>query len=142
MAAREYVKVTPGLAAQGLVEVRPVSGDLAAGDLVVVGHRDGVGGRRRHLSAERDEHHDQGLERDLGHIGHVWKLRKFGSVRILGQLGILRDVGDLGRHDEQGDLARGSRFEWGDRQSVPVARGTDDRARFRARHARTGRHRA
>jgi peptidoglycan hydrolase-like protein with peptidoglycan-binding domain len=33
----EYVDVEPGLAAQGLVEVRPVSGPLAADDLVVVG---------------------------------------------------------------------------------------------------------
>jgi Putative peptidoglycan binding domain len=40
----QYVKVTPGLAAQGLVEVRPVSGDLAAGDLVVSGTRDGSAG--------------------------------------------------------------------------------------------------
>jgi multidrug efflux pump subunit AcrA (membrane-fusion protein) len=35
----EYVTVEPGLAAQGLVEVRPVSGELKAGDLVVVGQR-------------------------------------------------------------------------------------------------------
>jgi hypothetical protein len=43
-AGSQYVKVTPGLAAQGLVEVRPVSGDLAAGDLVVSGTRDGSAG--------------------------------------------------------------------------------------------------
>jgi hypothetical protein len=36
-----YVPVTPGLAAQGLVEVRPVSGELSAGDLVVAGTKDG-----------------------------------------------------------------------------------------------------
>jgi hypothetical protein len=36
-----YVQVTPGLAAQGLVEVSPVSGDLTAGDLVVAGTKDG-----------------------------------------------------------------------------------------------------
>jgi hypothetical protein len=36
----EYVDVEPGLAAQGLVEVRPVSGPLEADDLVVVGARD------------------------------------------------------------------------------------------------------
>jgi HlyD family secretion protein len=35
----EYVDVEPGLAAHGLVEVRPVSGPLAADDLVVVGAR-------------------------------------------------------------------------------------------------------
>jgi peptidoglycan hydrolase-like protein with peptidoglycan-binding domain len=40
----EYVKVEPGLAAQGLVEVRPVSGSLATGDLVVVGARAKAGG--------------------------------------------------------------------------------------------------
>jgi len=40
----QYVKVTPGLAAQGLVEVRSVNGDLAAGDLVVSGTRDGSAG--------------------------------------------------------------------------------------------------
>jgi putative peptidoglycan binding protein len=46
----EYVTVEPGLAAQGLVEVRPVQGRLGAGDLVVVGERgtadgaDGAGG--------------------------------------------------------------------------------------------------
>src|SRR6185436_7205037 len=35
----EYVTVEPGLAAQGLVEVRPVNGELKEGDLVVVGER-------------------------------------------------------------------------------------------------------
>jgi hypothetical protein len=35
----EYVTVAPGLAAQGLVEVRPVSGKLDVGDLVIVGRR-------------------------------------------------------------------------------------------------------
>jgi len=35
----EYVGVEPGLAAQGLVEVRPVDGDLRPGGLVVVGSR-------------------------------------------------------------------------------------------------------
>ena len=42
----EYVDVEPGLAAHGLVEVRPVSGPLAADDLVVVGARsaNAVGG--------------------------------------------------------------------------------------------------
>lgn len=35
----EYVDVEPGLAAHGLVEVRPVSGPLDADDLVVVGTR-------------------------------------------------------------------------------------------------------
>jgi peptidoglycan hydrolase-like protein with peptidoglycan-binding domain len=35
----EYVEVEPGLAAQGLVEVRPVSGSLASEDLVIVGAR-------------------------------------------------------------------------------------------------------
>jgi hypothetical protein len=40
----EYVSVEPGLAAQGLVEVRPVRGALKAGDLVVVGKRDGAAG--------------------------------------------------------------------------------------------------
>jgi hypothetical protein len=35
----EYVTVEPGLAAQGLVEVRPVSGRLEPGGLVVVGAR-------------------------------------------------------------------------------------------------------
>jgi peptidoglycan hydrolase-like protein with peptidoglycan-binding domain len=36
----EYVTVEPGLAAHGLVEVRPVSAPLEADDLVVVGARD------------------------------------------------------------------------------------------------------
>ncbi|MGH2713482.1 MAG: peptidoglycan-binding protein [Thermoleophilaceae bacterium] len=36
---RQYVTVEPGLAAQGLVEVRPVDGGLADGDLVIVGAR-------------------------------------------------------------------------------------------------------
>jgi hypothetical protein len=40
----EYVTVEPGLAAQGLVEVRPVSGELKLGDLVVVGDRGGLAG--------------------------------------------------------------------------------------------------
>lgn len=35
----DFVPVTPGLAAQGLVEVRPLSGVLQPGDLVVVGVR-------------------------------------------------------------------------------------------------------
>jgi hypothetical protein len=35
----EYVTVEPGLAAQGLVEVRPLNGELKEGDLVVVGER-------------------------------------------------------------------------------------------------------
>ncbi len=34
-----YVTVQPGLAAQGLVEVRPIDGKLGAGDLVVVGEK-------------------------------------------------------------------------------------------------------
>jgi hypothetical protein len=34
---REYVEVAPGLAAKGLVEVRPIQGRLEAGDLAVVG---------------------------------------------------------------------------------------------------------
>jgi hypothetical protein len=38
----EYVTVAPGLAAQGLVEVRPVRGKLAPGDLVIVGERGSV----------------------------------------------------------------------------------------------------
>jgi hypothetical protein len=37
-----YVTVEPGLAAQGLVEVRPVNGSLEEGDLVVVGERGSV----------------------------------------------------------------------------------------------------
>jgi hypothetical protein len=35
----DYVEVNPGLAAKGLVEVRPVSGSLGSGNLVVVGAR-------------------------------------------------------------------------------------------------------
>jgi peptidoglycan hydrolase-like protein with peptidoglycan-binding domain len=35
----DYVNVEPGLAAKGLVEVRPVGGKLAPGDLVIVGAR-------------------------------------------------------------------------------------------------------
>jgi hypothetical protein len=35
----EYVTVAPGLAAKGLVEVRPLDGKLAPGDLVIVGER-------------------------------------------------------------------------------------------------------
>src|SRR5439155_399569 len=35
----EYIAVVPGLAAKGLVEVRPVHGHLAPGDLVIVGER-------------------------------------------------------------------------------------------------------
>ena len=41
----EYVEVEPGLAAHGLVEVRPVSDRLAADDLVIVG-ASGAGHRR------------------------------------------------------------------------------------------------
>jgi hypothetical protein len=41
-ARTELVKVVPGLAAEGLVEVRPESGQqLARGDLVIVGSRRG-----------------------------------------------------------------------------------------------------
>jgi hypothetical protein len=40
----EYVTVEPGLAAQGLVEVRPTGGKLAPGDLVVVGERGAADG--------------------------------------------------------------------------------------------------
>ena len=36
----ELVPVDPGLAAEGLAEVRPTGGDLHAGDLVIVGTRD------------------------------------------------------------------------------------------------------
>jgi peptidoglycan hydrolase-like protein with peptidoglycan-binding domain len=39
---RDYVSVEPGLAAQGLVEVRPVSGRLEPGTQVVVGKRNGA----------------------------------------------------------------------------------------------------
>ena len=42
----EFVTVEPGLAAQGLVEVRPVDGGLSDGDLVVVGSRGSGGGGR------------------------------------------------------------------------------------------------
>jgi putative peptidoglycan binding protein len=38
----EYVTVAPGLAAQGLVEVRPVGGSLGVGDLVIVGQKGAV----------------------------------------------------------------------------------------------------
>jgi hypothetical protein len=37
---REYVTVEAGLAAQGLVEIRPVGGSLEPGDLVIVGSKD------------------------------------------------------------------------------------------------------
>ena len=40
----EYVTVEPGLAAQGLVEIRPVKGSLAPGNLVIVGKRDAGAG--------------------------------------------------------------------------------------------------
>ncbi len=40
----EYVSVEPGLAAQGLVEIRAVRGQLNPGDLVVVGKRDATAG--------------------------------------------------------------------------------------------------
>jgi Putative peptidoglycan binding domain len=40
----EFVSVTPGLAAKGLVEVRPGGSNLASGDLVIVGQRGGSGG--------------------------------------------------------------------------------------------------
>ncbi len=40
----EYVSVDPGLAAQGLVEIRSVRGALSPGDLVIVGKRDGSAG--------------------------------------------------------------------------------------------------
>jgi hypothetical protein len=40
----EYVTVAPGLAAKGLVEVRPLDGKLAPGDLVIVGERGTAGG--------------------------------------------------------------------------------------------------
>jgi hypothetical protein len=38
--AREYVVVEPGLSADGFVEVTPIDGTLAAGQLVVVGYQD------------------------------------------------------------------------------------------------------
>jgi hypothetical protein len=40
----EYVTVAPGLAAKGLVEVRPLHGRLSPGDLVIVGERGGTDG--------------------------------------------------------------------------------------------------
>jgi hypothetical protein len=40
----EYVSVSPGLAAQGLVEIRPSGGELRPGDLVVVGERGALSG--------------------------------------------------------------------------------------------------
>ncbi len=40
----EYVTVAPGLAAQGLVEIRPVRGRLESGDLVVVGAKGSADG--------------------------------------------------------------------------------------------------
>jgi hypothetical protein len=40
----EYVSVEPGLAAQGLVEIRPLHGDVDKGSLVIVGNRDGSAG--------------------------------------------------------------------------------------------------
>ena len=47
----EYVTVAPGLAAQGLVEVRPVRGKLEPGDLVIVGERGQVGSGSSNLGA-------------------------------------------------------------------------------------------
>jgi peptidoglycan hydrolase-like protein with peptidoglycan-binding domain len=38
----EYMPVTPGMAADGFVEVQPINGDLAAGQLVVVGNAEEV----------------------------------------------------------------------------------------------------
>ena len=116
----QYVKVTPGLAAQGLVEVRPVSGELAAGDLVVSGTRDGSAGaarRTREPPAPRSraarapppraragprEHRERRANQDL-------RERPGPRARRAA-------VGDLGRHDEQGNLTAGSRFERGDGQ--------------------------
>jgi hypothetical protein len=40
----EYVTVTPGLAAKGMVEIRPTDGQLSAGDLVIVGTKGTVKG--------------------------------------------------------------------------------------------------
>ncbi len=37
----EFVTVEPGLSADGMVEVTPIDGSLAAGDLVVVGFDQG-----------------------------------------------------------------------------------------------------
>jgi peptidoglycan hydrolase-like protein with peptidoglycan-binding domain len=45
-AGTKFVRVEPGLAAHGLVEVRPVEGSLSDGDLVVVGSRGPGGGGR------------------------------------------------------------------------------------------------
>ncbi len=127
----QYVKVTPGLAAQGLVEIRPVSGELAAGRPRGVGYQGWIrgragGGRRgdRHIAAGRHEHQPQGLERDLRdirNVGHIRDIRIFGSVRVHGHV---RGVGNLGWHDEQGNLIPGSRFDRGYGQSVSVAEGT------------------
>jgi hypothetical protein len=47
----EYVTVAPGLAAQGLVEIRPVNGQLEAGDLVIVGERGTVPSGSSNLGA-------------------------------------------------------------------------------------------
>jgi putative peptidoglycan binding protein len=47
----EYVTVAPGLAAQGLVEIRPVRGKLDAGDLVIVGEKGSVASRSSNLGA-------------------------------------------------------------------------------------------
>ena len=47
----EYVTVAPGLAAQGLVEIRSVSGNLEAGDLVIVGEKGSVASGTSDLGA-------------------------------------------------------------------------------------------
>jgi hypothetical protein len=46
------VPVTPGLSAKGMVGVTPVRGDLAPGDLVVVGRRGGDTSAKKTASSD------------------------------------------------------------------------------------------
>ena len=98
-----------------------MSGDLAAGDLVVSGTRDGSA--RAPPAPSQPSGTSTTPKGSSGTSGH--RATSSGARAALGQRpGSSGTSGHLGRHDEQGDLTPGSRFERDDGQSVSVAQGT------------------
>ena len=94
--AREYVTVEPGLAAQGLVEVRPVSGALAAGDLVIVGKRDAGTGAGAPPAASAGSTGTTGAGGTTGTTG-TRAARRDGRDRQHGRRSVRRRLAALGR---------------------------------------------
>jgi hypothetical protein len=83
----EYVSVDPGLAAQGLVEVRPVRGSLSPGDLVVAGKGNGTAGAGPATSADAGATGSSGATGATGSSGGKGATGATGGNRSSGSSG-------------------------------------------------------